>query len=333
MVTQIKRNNSINYMRLVCSFLVVAIHTNPFKEENILLSYIFTEIIPRIAVPFFFVISGYFYIKSLNNNDNNKKIFIKYLKRLLRIYIIWSSIYFIINFIKALEYGFTIKGFVVDCIYKFFWMGSYYHLWYFPAVIFCVIITTFFNKYNKLKFLYCISILLYIIGLLGCSYYNIGINIPIISNLYKLSTFEYIRRTFMMGVPFFLMGYIINKKENINKLNILFILSLILFVLEIFIVYKFNIQNNITVTIFLYLLVFCIFMICLKHPMYNFDKYSNSSKSLSGFIYYVHPIIILILVDILKLTQTATYFFTCLFSALLGLIIIKVNNKYLNKLL
>ena len=45
--------NSINYMKLLCAFLVVAIHTYPFKDINNIMYYFFSQVLVRIAVPFF----------------------------------------------------------------------------------------------------------------------------------------------------------------------------------------------------------------------------------------------------------------------------------------
>ena len=47
-------------MRVVCAYMVVAIHVHPFEEINSDIGYVFTQGVPRIAVSFFFVISGYF---------------------------------------------------------------------------------------------------------------------------------------------------------------------------------------------------------------------------------------------------------------------------------
>lgn len=51
---------SIDLMRVICAFMVVAIHIVPFDRINENIRYILIEIIPRIAVPFFFVVSGFF---------------------------------------------------------------------------------------------------------------------------------------------------------------------------------------------------------------------------------------------------------------------------------
>lgn len=95
-----KRNYSIDIFRIICAIMVVAIHTHPFENYNLNLSYLFTQIIPRIAVLFFFCVSGYYFIKNILNDHNNfKKTFLK----LLKTYLIWSLIYFIFKLGLAIK--------------------------------------------------------------------------------------------------------------------------------------------------------------------------------------------------------------------------------------
>lgn len=198
---------SINYIRLFCAYLVVAIHAHPFEEISKPLSFVATSIIPRIAVPFFFAVSGYFYIRSL---QKGKCPFLKYVKSLLSTYVIWSTIYFAVNFYNTISIGtFSLKGFIADCVVRFVWLGSFYHFWYFPALFICIIITTISFKMKKMNVLYFITLALYIIGVMGCAYYQIAIQVPIVSKVVTYSGFENIRRVFMMGLPFFMLGYLL----------------------------------------------------------------------------------------------------------------------------
>ena len=59
------RNCSIDIFRYVCAIMVVGIHTQPLSEFSYEAGYIFSNIVPRIAVPFFFTAAGYFYVKKL----------------------------------------------------------------------------------------------------------------------------------------------------------------------------------------------------------------------------------------------------------------------------
>ena len=183
------RNCSIDIFRYICAIMVIAIHTHPFEDINSGLGYVCTQVIPRIAVSFFFAVSGYFYIKKMLSGE---KIFFSYIKRTLQIYIIWSVIYFLLDFVTKEK---SITTFIKDCVISFFVTGSYYHFWYFPALIFSVCVVTLLYKMKGIKLLLPVSILLYIIGCLGCSYYSIGNKIPILGELYSNPHFYIIRRT------------------------------------------------------------------------------------------------------------------------------------------
>lgn len=322
---KISKIKSIDYMKLICAFLVVAIHTHPFQDINNLLHYSFSEVLVRIAVPFFFASSGYFYIK---NNCNLKK----YIKRLFQTYISWSMIYLILQIYDCIKSNGNILILLKSFVIEFFIYGSYYHLWYIVALIICIAITTVFYKFNKMKLLYLLSLILYFIGVIGGAYYKLGSQIPILSSLYNFALYTQIRRYLLMGLPFFMLGYLIFEVKDISKnLNITLIFTAILFVFEIVFVNIFKLQKDIVITLFLYPLVFQLFMLCLKYPINNINNKIDIGK-LSSFIYFVHPLIIFILSKFI-LGETFLYFTTCGVSILIALIFIKINNKKINRLL
>lgn len=328
---------SINMTRLICAYMVVAIHVHPFEEYSTILEYIFTQIIPRIAVPFFFLTSGYFYTRSLLNQRNKE---IDYLKRLIFTYSVWSGIYIIFKLLVSPE-QISFKS----VIFNYFFLGTEYHLWYFPALIFCVIVSTIFYKIKKLNLLAITSIIFYFIGLLGCSYYGIGINIPFLNKLFLFSHFTLIRRVIMMGLPFFMAGYYVNYfRDTIvsikNKsLIIIFIATVLLFILEIFTVNLLAIQENVIITIFLYLLTIVVFSLCLKNPLDNLLCLDNKFKVIANFTYYSHPIFITVISVIYKklfdsiLLPTPKFLYVIIFTTVGALILNKFNIKWINKII
>ena len=107
------RNCSIDIFRYLCAVMVVGIHTHPLSELNNKVGYICSDIVPRIAVPFFFAAAGYFYIRKLEEGQNP---FFPYVKRLLIPYFIWSVIYDMVDFIVR-EHT-DMKSFMQDSIYR-----------------------------------------------------------------------------------------------------------------------------------------------------------------------------------------------------------------------
>ncbi len=332
-----KQNMSINIFRYFCAILVVAVHTSPFYDVNDTLGYIFTQMLPRIAVPFFFAVSGYFYTSKL---EKGQKVFWSYFKRILIVYSIWSLVYILISF---LQWGNTnIIDFIKYCVIGYFINGTYYHFWFFPALIFSVCVTTLLFKIKCSKVIIPLSIILYILGCLGCSYYYLGIKIPLLGNLFVHEHFLLIRRVLLMAFPFFISGYLIHKiKSKFSQLTqIKWMMALaviaVVWLSEIVLVVKLRIQTNIFLTLGLYLLVVAVLsFLLLKDPLAKFIKLSEAGKTMANFIYYSHPAFIVVVNLIMNnvfqknLYQTPRFLLTVLITSVIGFLIYKSNNKFL----
>ena len=55
-----KEYRALDFSKFVAAFLVAAIHIPPFEEIAPVFSHEFQQVICRMAVPFFFVCTGYF---------------------------------------------------------------------------------------------------------------------------------------------------------------------------------------------------------------------------------------------------------------------------------
>ena len=75
-----KRNRTIDLLKFIFSICVIAIHSSLFKEINTTLYISTTMGLFRIAVPFFFITSGYFYYRKLSSNQDTKIYILKLIK-------------------------------------------------------------------------------------------------------------------------------------------------------------------------------------------------------------------------------------------------------------
>ena len=57
-----KAYTGIDYFRMIAAFFIIAIHTSPFSSYSETGDFILTRVIARVAVPFFFMTSGFFLI-------------------------------------------------------------------------------------------------------------------------------------------------------------------------------------------------------------------------------------------------------------------------------
>ena len=77
---KIKHSDSytgIDYFRVIAAFLVITIHTSPLADINGQADFMLTRILARIAVPFFFMTSGFFLITRYHYNADRLKRFIR----------------------------------------------------------------------------------------------------------------------------------------------------------------------------------------------------------------------------------------------------------------
>lgn len=113
-----KQYSGIDIAKMICAIMVIAIHTQPF------IRYVWLDrgagVITRLAVPFFFVTTGFFL-----DFSETKKVKMCIL-RLLVLYAIWTIIYLPFSSLS---------------IRKLLLTGVIGHLWYIPAAIVAVLLT------------------------------------------------------------------------------------------------------------------------------------------------------------------------------------------------
>lgn len=217
--------------RIIAAILVVAIHCMPsMPNDNLQNSYYFAlgNVVARLAVPYFFAVSGYF----LAFKDVKYTMVIKsYVKRLIKLYIAWSLIYLPVNIYIWIENGSILLG-ILDYIRDFIFVGSFIPFWYFPAVIFSVLAVHFLLKKFKDTTIIFIATVFYIIGIFGDTYYGFISSTSIVKNMYDiyLSFFETTRNGPFFGFLFVAIGVYIrrnNKRMSMKKSILGLVLSLI----------------------------------------------------------------------------------------------------------
>jgi len=205
---------AVDCLKFIASYLVLGIHFMIFADVNKQLNYWTTQILCRLAVPFFFVASGYF----MANKLQDRKRTIGYLKRIFLMYMVYTLVYLplLIDKYQRLEY--TIKQCIEEFLYAFLIDGTYFHLWYFVAVIVATVILYILVNHVKLsdKKLLVFTGILYIIGTLGNAYRNIWVHVPVVDKMFTAyeSVFGTTRNGIFMG-PFLLaLGYLIRKHSG-----------------------------------------------------------------------------------------------------------------------
>ena len=130
------RTQAVNYagiddFRILAAVMVIAIHTAPFSGVSQSLDFLLTYCVGRVAVPFFLMTTGFFVLGSWKKSvyaDNSKVI--RFIKKTLFLYAVSVVLYLPVNFYSG-ELPRSAGGFIS----MLFFDGTFYHLWYFPAVM------------------------------------------------------------------------------------------------------------------------------------------------------------------------------------------------------
>lgn len=149
----------LDAMKLLMAFLVVEIHTRPFRDFG---SPVINEIVSGVdcvAVPFFFIASGFLCFRGLSSNvmiaekaDGRIK---KTISRLLFLYICWVIIYLptSVYALNTFSGGLTFKNLCV-LLRNVFLVGEgpfSYHLWYLHAsIVSYVLLRMLFRLHNSI---------------------------------------------------------------------------------------------------------------------------------------------------------------------------------------
>ncbi len=179
---------ALDIFRLAAAALVVFIHAPAIPALGDTGNLILSGAVARIAVPFFFAVTGMF--TDFSSAEKIKKL----VKKTILIYAAATAVY--------LPYG-TYYSSVRQLVFD----GSFYHLWYFPALIAGVLIVFPLNKL-PLPAAFGISAALYAFGLFGDSYAYLVNNIPAINSAIDLSAkiFSYTRNGIFFAPLFLLIG-------------------------------------------------------------------------------------------------------------------------------
>jgi len=287
------RLNSLDKLKVLCAFLIVCIHA-PFPGT---FGEYFTAL-TRIAVPIFFMITGYFYTPASATNQ---------IKKLLKLMLFGNGIYLVWKLTVAAVQGeatsFLTTTFTVRNIAKFILLNESHlqsHLWYLGAILYVVVTVTALFKWNEAKGrkeLYLITPFLLLGDLILGKYSLLLLN----------REFPYIlvRNWLFVGLPYFNIGMWLKEREiKIEKWKLIGLIVLTTFttLLERYLLVSNTLnptRDHYLSTTFLAVAVFLFFL----HYVGNAESFvSRIGREDSSWIYILHPILITVLGAVMRKT-------------------------------
>lgn len=308
----------VDYFRIVAAVMVIGIHTAPFSGISKAFDFLLTYCAGRVAVPFFFMTTGYFVLGSWrkNGNDAGSKV-IRFIKKTLFLYAVSIVLYLPINF-----YSGGLPGSAGEFIRMLIFDGTFYHLWYFPAVIIgCFAVMMLLKKFPA-RTVFGITILLYLIGAGGDSCYGIAARIPALEHMYDVifAVSSYTRNGIFYAPIFLLMGRLLReRKASIEKTentagtartdsrtgrknstvrdistgwNIAGLcITLTLMLIEGYLTFSLDLQRHNSMYLFLPPVMYFLFRLLLSVPGYA----PRWTRDVSMIVYIIHPGVLIML--------------------------------------
>ena len=280
------RADNIDILKAICAFLIVCIHV-PFPGK---VGAYFTAL-TRIAVPIFFMITGYYYSDTVMRNNEKRQI-----KKILCLIVEANVLFFIWNialdaFRRDSIVTYVQKLFTGKSILKFLALNESPlagHLWYLGAILYVLIIVFLMDKFNCRKILYYLTPVLLITDLMLGKY----------SLLIFHREFPYIlvRNFLCVGIPYFCIGNLIREKQCSEKRNgkilqVLIVAFVITSLVERFILVNAGLNATRDHYLSTTFLAVCLFVYTLKSNWHN-KELAVIGRRYSTWLYIMHPIFI-----------------------------------------
>jgi hypothetical protein len=306
------------------AIVVIAIHTNPFANCSSRFVNELAMIIEEMAVPFFFMASGFLLINNWGDTDEKKKskLNIK-IRTNIKVYTIWTLLSLPLSVYGYIESGNGWISCILSYVKYFLFVGALYnsyHLWYLLALIYSfVIIRLLVNKKVGIIGILCSGIVTYSVYLIFLYLESMQVNVPIISRVVNLYEFIFNQGGVWAGLLFVTIGMCFAKFGNVFRLPI----SLLLLVVGVAV--KYYVLNELGIIISATMF----FSIVLKIKLPDNDKY-KTLRDMSKYMYLSHLICFSIytaLIGNFNKLGLDSFLATLLLSLIVSVVIIATNNR------
>lgn len=216
------RVESVDVLRTLAILAVIVIHTTPFELKSspigsaLDLATVVNQV-ARFAVPFFFVLSGYFWANKFKDEREIFEPTARMAKRIAVLFLVWSAIYLLpTNIIGSLSFG------AIGPIKQIYWnlkdavnsplvtlmQGTKEHLWFLVALLCGLFISALLLRFNFNRLIVVIAVTLYLVGLAGKAYSDTPLGFH--------STFNFRNGPFF-SLILFVTGYFLQRRQTRDR--------------------------------------------------------------------------------------------------------------------
>lgn len=350
-----KNYAAIDNFRLVAALLIIAIHTAPLASFSETADFLVTYCVGRIGVPFFLMVTGFFVLapyqrKNANHFSSGQSEVMnygdsgrvtsgsigKFLRKTAVLYGISTLLYLPLK-LYSKNFSHSVGGWLKEIFFD----GTFYHLWYLPAVILgCLLLVALLRFFSPLT-ISAIVFVLYILGVLGDSYYGLVSKVPLIKMFYQgiFQISSYTRNGIFFAPVFLWLGVVVaNSKIRISRehASVGVVISMAAMLAEGFLSFHCQWQKHNSLYFLLLPVMFYLFelLLSLRGPQISI------ARDLSMYIYILHPLCIVVVrgaASILKMSKMLVeqslihYLAVVLVSVLLSLAVVMIKHLFSEK--
>lgn len=281
----------IDVAKFLCALLVVIIHC--LEIPNSPIASLIVECFSAQAVPFFFIVSGYFFARKIDGGLKVRSLFYLCVKNWILLYLVWSVLwlpYYIDLYLGKYQ---DISVIIIAIVRRVFFAGQGVY-WYLFVLAEAAFIIGVLVRYNKFKLLYVVCI----IGLIMGFIYDANIVSFGMDKMHQLfyTVFSWSNNVFMKGIPYVSIGYLFYKHEkllriSIKKATLIYVLSSV----GMIIIYEIGMKSLLV----LYpVQAICLFIIANKLTGIDINiAITKRLGNLSAAIYFLHTVFIYGVID------------------------------------
>jgi len=347
-----KNYAAIDNFRLVAALLIVAIHTAPLASFSESADFLVTYCFGRIGVPFFLMVTGFFVLAPYQRRNANRfssgqseridygdsgrtgnGSIGKFLRKTAVLYGASTLLYFPLKL-----YSKNLSDSVGGWLKEIFFDGTFYHLWYLPAVILGCLLLVVLLRFCSPLTISAVVFVLYIFGVLGDSYYGLVSEVPFFKIVYEgiFQVSSYTRNGIFFAPVFLWLGVLLaNGKIKISRehARVGFVVSMAAMLAEGFLSFHFQWQKHNSLYFLLLPVMFYLFELLLSMR----GKEIACARELSMYIYILHPLCIVVVrgvAGVLKMSKLLVeqslihYLAVVLVSVALSLAVIRIKRLF-----
>ncbi|MEL7608285.1 MAG: acyltransferase family protein [Bacillota bacterium] len=309
-----QRSNAVDIAKFLFALGIIGSHLYfyLFPQETSWLTELVFRSFMRVTPTFFTITSYYFLFRRMRqvnckiSDQESGKMISGYLVRIIGMYAIWSAPYLLISTVNLFRNG-LIETIMPTLIWQFLYSGTFYHMWFFTAVIWGIVLFWFLARKLPMKVLAIIACVLWAIGVLIGEFPNAFQNVRVLGDFINVYTFIFQtpNNGLFYGLPLAVLTYhMANREESSStgRLCLLAMAFLALYLVEATVTYRHGWTQETGSNIAFFMLPAGYFITRLLLRIHvPFKKANLWMRKCSILLYTLHPLLIVFLIKLSRI--------------------------------